>query len=568
MHIYREGVLPSGTLQCIDDLTQRVLKLRLSLDTTRDLLVDCGVFEAALVDSFCPTMDRWNLPIQLGRKLMGFVADGFLDQLQPGGASQDHFIPHVLATLEDLRSRNLPSTIQLRTPEGFSYYGLFPEQYATSARRAVRELSVHHIAVVGLRSIGATLSSIVEREVARYRVPVVSYTVRPRGPPFERHLELDDSLVVELARVAAMDTHFFIVDEGPGLSGSSFASVVRHLAELGVKASRIVLFPSFVSDGSSLLSETARAVWKTHSRYVDDFDRAWIAGSKQHEQLVDLSAGSWRNVAALTPHRITPCQPQHERRKFLRLDSAGSPVSILRFAGFGSNGLRVRERAELLGDSAMTPPVLGFGGGMLALSFIVGRPLQRKDADRDHLRCMLDYVRWRADRIRIYKQPDMSSLLEMACHNAETSLGASASAAIRKLAHQLPQPRALTIVDGRVAPNEWLHTNAGLKKLDAFDHGDDHFFPGPCDVAWDLAGIGTEFGLDRSQLANLCSLYAATSGDRSIEQRILFYVAAYRAYRIGYCHWATLALTDPAERHRFGRRERWYRLQLMRQLQP
>ena len=40
-----------------------------------------------------------------------------------------------------------------------------------------------------------------------------------------------------------------------------------------------------------------------------------------------------------------------------------------------------------------------------------------------------------------------------------------------------------------LAPHEWLRLDDGnVRKTDAIAHGDDHLFPGPTDIAWDLAG--------------------------------------------------------------------------------
>ena len=40
-----------------------------------------------------------------------------------------------------------------------------------------------------------------------------------------------------------------------------------------------------------------------------------------------------------------------------------------------------------------------------------------------------------------------------------------------------------------MGPHAWLRDENGrLIKTNGSVHGDDHFFPGPCDIAWDLAG--------------------------------------------------------------------------------
>ena len=68
----------------------------------------------------------------------------------------------------------------------------------------------------------------------------------------------------------------------------------------------------------------------------------------------------------------------------------------------------------------------------------------------------------------------------------------------------MPDERALRvlrplIVDGRLQPWEWIVTRQGvLLKTDASSHGDDHFLPGPTDIAWDLAGVIVDWDLDET----------------------------------------------------------------------
>src|SRR5439155_22917716 len=52
------------------------------------------------------------------------------------------------------------------------------------------------------------------------------------------------------------------------------------------------------------------------------------------------------------------------------------------------------------------------------------------------------------------------------------------------------QPSRLVVVDGRMQPHEWLRTKDGiLLETEASTQGDDHFFPGPTDIAWDLGEL-------------------------------------------------------------------------------
>ena len=52
----------------------------------------------------------------------------------------------------------------------------------------------------------------------------------------------------------------------------------------------------------------------------------------------------------------------------------------------------------------------------------------------------------------------------------------------------LRQPEApACAMDNRMFPHEWLATRRSYIKTDGTDHHDDHFYPGPQDIAWDLA---------------------------------------------------------------------------------
>lgn len=108
-------------------------------------------------------------------------------------------------------------------------------------------------------------------------------------------------------------------------------------------------------------------------------------------------------------------------------------------------------------------------------------------------------------------------------------------------------------VDGRMLPHEFLRTADGIVKVDALDHGADHFFPGPVDICWDLAAVEAEFWLDRGTASTLVGAFARRARDPAAARRMPFYRLAYAAFQLGY---ATLACeaAPPDERQRFERR--------------
>ena len=137
-----------------------------------------------------------------------------------------------------LRGARLPDRIRVKRPEGYTFYTLYPEAY----REAARGLAPERLRVVGLRSIGTGLAAMVAA-AAGAPAPV---TLRPVGHPFRRELALADSLRSELTADPA--ARFAIVDEGPGLSGSSFGAVADFLEDHGVAPERIRFFPGHVGD--------------------------------------------------------------------------------------------------------------------------------------------------------------------------------------------------------------------------------------------------------------------------------------------------------------------------------
>ncbi|HKC72442.1 MAG TPA: hypothetical protein VKB60_12500, partial [Terriglobales bacterium] len=127
------------------------------------------------------------------------------------------------------------------------------------------------------------------------------------------------------------------------------------------------------------------------------------------------------------------------------------------------------------------------------------------------------------------------------------------------------QPRSVNleivrpvVADGRMQPHEWLLTQHGILKADGASHGDDHFFPGPADIAWDLAGAIVEWDLGSEAADYFLRRYAKLTGDRP-QRRLPAWLQAYTAFRLGYCRMAAESLAGSAEEERLLRDYRRYR---------
>ena len=347
------------------------------------------------------------------------------------------------------RTGRLPDHITIKTPEGFAFYSVYPEMYRAAALRFLRDEQPQACVVIGIRSIGTSLSTVVAEAVKT----VFRFTVRPRGHPFERELRLGPGLE---QRIRSLENPWFlVVDEGPGLSRSSFLSVATKLEELGVPPGRIVFFPSH---------DAERKNWRRYKRYVEAFEPERFLPACAR----DISGGAWRELTGTD----VAVHPHHERRKYLH------DGRIFKFAGCHFGRSRY-ERAQRLVDFGPRP--CGFNNGFLETEWVEGKPAELTEELLDTMARYLAFLRaeFATDR------PVLAAALEQMI---EVNTGQRVEA---------PQEGVVVAGDGRMLPHEWIETRSGYVKTDALDHHDDHFFPGCQDIAWDIAGASVEWSFPR-----------------------------------------------------------------------
>ena len=97
-----------------------------------------------------------------------------------------------------------------------------------------------------------------------------------------------------------------------------------------------------------------------------------------------------------------------------------------------------------------------------------------------------------------------------------------------------PRPGGPAHVDGRLQPWEWLRRpDGGFLKLDALDHSCAHDLVGCQDIAWDVAGAETEFGLSQAEVDVLTASMAA-HGAPIDPDLLVFLPPCYGAFRRGW----------------------------------
>ncbi len=151
----------------------------------RDLLIDFGALESAVVDALCPARDDATPLIRAFRQASLVLGRAFLAADETARRE-----PPPAQALQALTKLELPESVNVSTPEGYAFYGVYPEAYAEAARRFLRERRPAGVVAIGIRSIGTSLSAVVAAVLEQHGCLEDSCTVRPRGHPFDRYLDL------------------------------------------------------------------------------------------------------------------------------------------------------------------------------------------------------------------------------------------------------------------------------------------------------------------------------------------------------------------------------------------
>jgi hypothetical protein len=443
----------------------------------------------------------------------------------------------------------LPDTVETRQCEGFAHYAVYPETYAAAAAGSGLSAATR---VIGIRSIGATLGAIVAEALG---APDFA-TVRPAGHPFRRHLALGHAARRALLAPAAC---YAVVDEGPGLSGSSFGAVADLLEDHGVAPHRLRFFPSHAGPPGPRAGDRHLGRWPRIARPFVPFETAFLAAARREHRLSawaagllgvaetpleDISAGAWRRHCYRREADWPAVYAQQERRKFL-MHAAGESW-LLKFAGLGRVGRTKLALARRLAAAELIPPVAGECHGFLVQRWLPGaRPLQpdRIDPQRlaEHIGRYLG-VRARGFPAAAPGAP-LHRLLEMARYNTARALGAAPAARLDRWAPDLQWLGARVrpiLTDNRMHSWEWLVLpDSRLLKADALDHHAGHDLVGCQDIAWDVAGAAAELDLPPAAQARLCAVLEREAGRAPDPGLLAFYAPCYLAFQLG--HWTMAA---------------------------
>jgi hypothetical protein len=501
--------------------------------------LECGLADAEAEDAHSAEL------------LTDRIADALLQAGRCGGSPQSDFQTSnsLSANFQNISfqtlldaAEDLPAIEQLSiaTPEGFAYYALHPLAYADVLDQVCGPEAP--LLVVGIRSIGTTLSAVMAAAARRQGRKIDRLTVRPQGHPYNRTAEVSARQLSAIDQYALFGATFAVVDEGPGLSGSSFLAVAEALERAGAPRDKIVLVSSHSPNVDALCAADAARRWRRFRCIAVSVE------VRRPSQAVHFAGGGkWRSRAFANEPEWPAIWTSFERLKYVssNADKEDDEPRLYKFAGLGHYGDEVYEREVKVADAGFGLMPRQESDGFVSYTWIShqgtsGRSLSSRDISPDVLARMAEYCAFRLRTFPV-ELAELNALQQMAEHNLR-ELGLDSPIELR-LEHPV-------IADGRMQPHEWLMTQEGrLLKTDSGSHGDDHFFPGPTDIAWDLAGAIVEWRMNEPQAREFIDRYRCASGDEP-SPRINGLIRAYAVFRAAYCLMAANAMPGSDEEAR------------------
>lgn len=424
----------------------------------------------------------------------------------------------------------ITGAITIIQPEGYSFYAVHPLDFVAGCSHWAGE----RCAVIGIRSIGTSLAAVVAAKLDADRI-----TVRPFGHPYDRQIRFSTREHQWIQRRSRQNAVFIVVDEGPGLSGSSFLSVAEALVNEGVAGERITLFGTRVPTVEHLKASSAATRWPRF-RYVA------ASAARPPQQTQPFPGADWRNLFWHDPTLWPAAWTAMSAPKFLSADSS----HLYKYEGLAHYGTAARNRSEVLAAAGFSPSVGAAEGGYHGYTWVPGMPLSPEAKSEAVISRLAEYIAFRS---QVFPAETNSAALEaMARHNHFKLHGREID---RDFRLEVVRP---VVADAQLMPHEWIRgSQSEIWKCDAARHGDNHFFPGPTDVAWDLAGAVVEWRLDAAEQCFLLGRYQRATADDA-QPRLAAYITAYCAFRAGYAEMAAAAMPGTAEAARLLRDRQRY----------
>jgi hypothetical protein len=382
--------------------------------------------------------------------------------------------------------------------------------------------------------------------------------------------------VAQCRAAGSRNAHFLIVDEGPGLSGSSIASVASALEELGIARSRIRVACANRPEHLPMATAWTQSLWQDVQWWAAH-DLEQVFWQKRIPALLsrdlhtsvrlerEFSWGAWSDARASSGMQAP--LPHLERRKLL-LEIDGREV-MAKFVGFGEVGARKAKLYAMLSEAGFVPAFRGYAHGLLLTDWIAGG--ERLHAIRGKRPIPLSTAApYYAHIFRHARAPHAElDLQDLAMTTAAIAASWLGTFNVQTLFERAAMAECAGVQalegDQRPEPIEWLAANGRILKCDAADHFLDHTWARHLDICFDLAGFALEWRLSPGETHAFLALYEELSGDRLVRHRLPFFSALYAAHRLAAFDLA-YHTAQPADRRLIDDRRHAYGMALQQAL--
>jgi hypothetical protein len=561
-----------------------------SVDTLRELVVACGQVEQAAHDALCGKRDHRGHPFVARLHAMTDQAARAFHAMWVRGAPLDGTTRwqapkvYIHALKRDIIARPESVRAVLKVPEGFAYNGLFPEQYCAAAWAWIakwRQRVKGTVLIIGVRSAGTTLSAIVSAALESAGMTTERITVRPLGPSFARELTLEPSVIKDVSAA-------IVVDEGPGLSGSSLAAVGLALEKAGLSRHAMAFICAHDRGPGPKAGNEVRAFWKTITTFSMPVTSPIFAGRSLHDHLANeltktmgvsvepLPDDDWRKLAYVDP-RDWPPSPNELLSPRYRVRTPTGAIA-LEFGGLATiDGRTMAAQAiaqyEQRTFAGYAPAPIGIVAGYVARHWLEGVALRARDIEPALLVSLSHYLTAMAGAPLDTATLAAAQLTRAswAYQNLAEALGDSAAqraAAYVEAGSVLPLSWTRAAFEYDLAPQHWMRTRDGaIAKIGGPGHARGSTVVGVQPVLWDVVSLLVEWNLGRSDARAVVGAIERELGASLPRPALRAFMLAYIAFKIGELHLGREGARDAAEADRYAQAIAAYCQQVDRLLQ-
>jgi hydroxymethylpyrimidine pyrophosphatase-like HAD family hydrolase/hypoxanthine phosphoribosyltransferase len=433
---------------------------------------------------------------------------------------------------------------RMRLPEAFRAQDMAHQDVITLIDRflasdAAKDGAASGVVIMGLRTAGAYFAALMAEYLKKQGFPSVSwFSIRPKNGITRWEAR-------QLIDAANEKRQLLIVDDYPS-TGYTFRLTFEILRAFDIRPERTnVLAPTHPAQTNWAELAGIKSPIRVFTFPTTKLHKVAAMAAPEVERLcreyygdecnprVMQDAGVDRINEQLALHSKDGHHVREKRVVALELrDSNGSVQTkklFFKSVGWGWLGYHAYIAGTRL--AGFVPNVIGLRNGMLLMEWVdeakaaatAGensmQHIGRYVAARLRLLPLSGDCRWESSTYRWTGCDDILNILRKAYGPYVNRLRVPA---LRKQLQQVVTS-VPALIDGRMRPEEWLHTSKGLFKAD-FEH---HNFGGGeqdiVDPAHDLAAVIYEFRLSREDEQQLLRTYVEESGDFMVHERILLY---------------------------------------------